>query len=259
MYSTSRTRDKPKHRRKYKRSCHGRPGLPFSVSIKDAITDKALIVLSAIQIAPSWCPPAVQYIIKCILYTKRDRCLQASHRHTHARSKISRFFLLPLLFFSCAPSIHAMPGTNHSIVKGRASLDITRQRKYIKTIVDKVSNDSDISSSSSSSANIPPTSQSSSSPSIGTGTEPFCFVVDTDSVPYVIDTGANRIIVNDAKYLHKLVPTSDKIKGIGGKCIRIAGTGILTLPLRSDNGNLDMVSNLQAVYVPSCPYNLIPP
>ena len=255
---TSHTRDKPKHRRKYKRIRHGRPGLPFSVSINDAITDKALIVLSAIRIASSWCPPAVQYMIKCIIFTKRARCLQASHRHIHTRSKLLRFFLLPLLFFSHAPSIHAMPGTNHSIIKGQASLDIARQQKYIKTIIDKISNDSNISSSSSS-TNIPPPSQSPSSASVGTRTEPFCFIVDTDSVPYVIDTGANRIIVNDARYLRNLVPTSDKIKGIGGKCIRIAGTGILKLPLRSDNGHLDMVSNLQAVYVPSCPYNLIPP
>ena len=151
-----------------------------------------------------------------------------------------------------------MPGTNHSIVKGQASLDIARQKTYIKTIVNKLSNDSDISSLSSS-PNIPPTSQPSSSPSISMRTEPFCFVVGTDSVPYIIETIANRIIVNNATYLHKLVPTSDKIKCSGGKCVRIAGTGILTLPLQSDKGNLDILSNLQAVYVPSYPYNLIPP
>ena len=50
---------------------------------------------------------------------------------------------------------------------------------------------------------------------------PYCFIVDTDSVPYIIDTGANRIIVNDAKLLKQLNPTSDKIKGIGGKVLEL--------------------------------------
>ena len=89
--------------------------------------------------------------------------------------------------------------------------------------------------------------------------EPYCFVVDTDSIPYIIDTGANRIIVNNARHLRNLVATSDKIKGIGGKCVRIAGVGTLSLPLRSDDGNIDVILGLNEVYVPSSPYNLIPP
>ena len=32
--------------------------------------------------------------------------------------------------------------------------------------------------------------------------EPFCFVADTDITSFVIDTGANRVIVKDAKLLH---------------------------------------------------------
>ena len=87
----------------------------------------------------------------------------------------------------------------------------------------------------------------------------FCFVVDTDSVPFVLDTGANRIIVNDAKLLQNLQTSTAKVKGIEGKCVRIAGTGTISLPLRSDDGHINMVPNLHAVYVPSCPYNLIPP
>lgn len=78
--------------------------------------------------------------------------------------------------------------------------------------------------------------------------EPFCFIVDTDSVRFVIDTGTNR------KLLHNLKLTSDKIKGIGGKCVRITGTGDLTLPLRSDTDDLDVVTKLHAAFVPSCPY-----
>ena len=46
--------------------------------------------------------------------------------------------------------------------------------------------------------------------------DPYCFTADTDSIHYAIDTAANRIIVNDANHITDLVPTSTKIKGIGG-------------------------------------------
>ena len=49
--------------------------------------------------------------------------------------------------------------------------------------------------------------------------ESYCFIVDIDIIPFVINTGTNRIVVNDEKLLHKLITTSDKIKGIGGKCM----------------------------------------
>ena len=44
--------------------------------------------------------------------------------------------------------------------------------------------------------------------------KPYCFIADTVSIQYAIDTAANRIIVNDARYITYLVPTSDKIKRI---------------------------------------------
>ena len=65
--------------------------------------------------------------------------------------------------------------------------------------------------------------------------DPYCFIVDTDSVPYVIDTGADRTVINDAKLFNNLTPTSDKIKCISGKCVRIAGVSDLDLNLRLDN------------------------
>ena len=45
---------------------------------------------------------------------------------------------------------------------------------------------------------------SSSAPSErgGIPQEPYCFIVNTDSISFVIDIGGNRIIVNDAKYIH---------------------------------------------------------
>ena len=108
IYNTLRTQIKTKHRHKCRRMYHGRLTPALSVSIKDVITDKVLLALSTVRIASSWCPPAVQYMIKCIIFTNRDRCLQVSHRYTNARSKLSRLFLLPLLVFSCVPSIHTI-------------------------------------------------------------------------------------------------------------------------------------------------------
>ena len=41
--------------------------------------------------------------------------------------------------------------------------------------------------------------------------------------------------------------------------MRITGTGKLCLPLKSDDGTVTIISDLDAVYVPSSPWNLIPP
>ena len=157
--------------------------------------------------------------------------------------------------------MHAVPGTNHVLFKGHTSLDKTRQHKYVDTIITKLKNDHNNTNTNIPTSNTTSEAAALPSPSSmrGLQQEPYCFVVDTDSIPYIIDTGANRIIVNDARHLQNLVATSDKIKGIGGKCVRIAGVGTLSLSLRSDDGNIDVISGLNAVYVPSSPYNLIPP
>ena len=89
--------------------------------------------------------------------------------------------------------------------------------------------------------------------------EPFSFIADTDSVSYVIDTGTNHIIINDAKLLRPISPVNDKTKGAGGTCICIAATGFLSLPLKLFNVEVHSVTDLPAVYVPTCPFNLLPP
>ena len=69
----------------------------------------------------------------------------------------------------------------------------------------------------------------------------------------------NCIIVNDDNYITDLVPTRNKIKGIGVDSMGTAGTGKLCLPLKSDKGIVIIIPDIDAVYVPSSPYNLIPP
>ena len=53
--------------------------------------------------------------------------------------------------------------------------------------------------------------------------------------------------------------TADKIKGIGGSPVQVTGGGKLNLTLQSDGGQVSQINNLDAVLVPSSPYNLIPP
>ena len=53
--------------------------------------------------------------------------------------------------------------------------------------------------------------------------------------------------------------TKGSIHGVGGKNIQISGTGDHSLLLKSDDGVFDTIPELPAVYVPSSPYNIIPP
>ena len=70
---------------------------------------------------------------------------------------------------------------------------------------------------------------------------------------FITDTGANRIIVNNTGLLTDLSVSNAKIKGIGGKGIEISHTGKPIIPLKSDSSDLGIVSDLNAVLVPSCP------
>jgi hypothetical protein len=48
------------------------------------------------------------------------------------------------------------------------------------------------------------------------------------------------------------------VKGIGGNVVKAIGIGTIWVPLKSDDGTVDYIT-VNAVYVPSCPFNLIPP
>jgi hypothetical protein len=88
---------------------------------------------------------------------------------------------------------------------------------------------------------------------------PYCFVANTDSVAYVLDTGANRLIINNAKLFAKFTARNGRVKGIGGDPLQILGTGSVRIPLKSDDGKVDYVFFDDAVYVRTSPYNLLPP
>ena len=55
--------------------------------------------------------------------------------------------------------------------------------------------------------------------------EPFCFVAYNNSTSFLIDTGANRVIVKDAKLLHDFQACSGGLKDVGGNHVSILGKG----------------------------------
>lgn len=88
--------------------------------------------------------------------------------------------------------------------------------------------------------------------------ETYCFTAEADSILYVIGTTATTcIIVNNTQYIIYLAPTSDNIKWLGGNNVQITGT--LCILVKSDYNSVAIIPNLDVVYVPSSPYNLIPP
>ena len=88
---------------------------------------------------------------------------------------------------------------------------------------------------------------------------PHSFIADTNIIKICLDTGANRVIVNDKNLLTNFIPTNDKVKGIGEKPTTVVGTGTFNISLQSDNGIHDKFSEKKALYVPTLPYNIIPP
>ena len=88
---------------------------------------------------------------------------------------------------------------------------------------------------------------------------PCCFMVDTDSVEYVLDTDANRVIVNNARLIYGYRSATAQVKGIDGEPTTATGAGFINLPLKSDDGQILIIPKIPVMHVPSCPYNLMPP
>ena len=74
-----------------------------------------------------------------------------------------------------------------------------------------------------------------------------------------MDTGANRVIVNDKTLLTDFISTKGKVKGVGANPTTVAGTRTFNIPLQSDDCIHDRFSAKKDIYVPMSPYNFIPP
>jgi hypothetical protein len=203
------------------------------------------MVLSTIRIPIQWSQPTTQHEQK------------NKKRTAYQRRPIAwrRFLWYPLLLFTfmSAPCVHTLPGTNHALVSGDTSLDQARQHSFVNNIVDEtVSNLSDPDDLIA----CPTTAALRSGKSLRR--LPYCFVADTDSVKYVIDTGANCIIIQNKKIFSSFRLVESSVKGVGGNAVKAHGVGTVRIPLKSDDGIVDYIT-VNAVYVPSCPFNLVPP
>ena len=84
-------------------------------------------------------------------------------------------------------------------------------------------------------------------------------IVDTDSTNFVVDTGVNRIIVNDKDMLQNFQEAFGRVKGIGGSLALITGVGQLPTKLLWDDGSSSEIMIQDVVLVLLSPYNLVLP
>jgi hypothetical protein len=199
--------------------------------------------LSVIRIPIQWARPETQHSIK-------------NHKRTRFHPLSLRNFLFSLLALSFVgtSTVHSLPGTNYAIISDSTSLDKTRQHQYVDTVIQQAVG----------SALNPGTPTAMPSDTTRASHEsilslPFCFVADTNSFPFVLDSGANRFIVNDATLFRSFNKQDGLVKGIGGKSVPLIGTGTIKLPLKSDDGAVNLITITDAVYIPTSPFNLVPP
>ena len=74
-----------------------------------------------------------------------------------------------------------------------------------------------------------------------------------------MNTGTNRVIVNDKTLLTNFIATKGKVKGVGANPTTFVGTRDFNLSLQSDNRIHVSFSSKEDIYVPIPPNNLIPP
>jgi hypothetical protein len=161
--------------------------------------------------------------------------------------------MLPFGFFLFCKttSVYAIPGTSHALIS-EPSLDASRQDSLRETVIHNT-----VSQSDEELLHTAPDSGSLSPPS-SLPANPHCFVVDTDSHMFLVDSGANAVIVNDVTLLTNFHSSTGGVKGIGGLTIALKGSGRCAVPLHFDDGSTYTVT-MPAVYVPTSPYNIVPP
>ena len=168
----------------------GRPSPPFSVTKQNASFPMSPFTLSAVNIDHDVCHPTIQTSCKQLRFTRMNCRLQRCHtQRFQIRNRFWRLLLFPLILLQVSPTVHALPGTNYSMIKGVHTNDTSRQLRYAKTILQQTTSSTSLPSTPSPSPPEPPPST--------IRNEPICFVVDTDSITYAVDTGANRFILND--------------------------------------------------------------
>ena len=218
----------------------------FSVTLEDSTIGKDSFSLSCINIPIQWAWPNIQ----------RSRKNSICVRTTHALNMRKTIYSI-LLYYICATqphSIYAIPNTNHALIN-EPSNDIMRQCAYVNTIIHNIAEQSNQYD------NIAcmPAMNNDTKPNVtNISSNPYCFIADSDSQTYLLDTGANWFIVNNAKLMERFTYTKGHVKGVSGTSASIQGIGSHQIKLQSQCGHVDNIV-VEAVYVPSSLYNIIPP
>ena len=162
------------------------------------------LVLSMVRIQIHQCPPKLQKELKQKRVAKRSKV--NFNFKVLAKHATLIFAMLPLLgTHATRQGTYSIPGTNHAMIIGEGSNDASRQRNLIETVISQTVNDSAVVQQAEDEIDLAMIKKN-----------PSVFVADTDSVRFVVDTGTNRMIVNDIKLLTKYIPGQGKIKGING-------------------------------------------
>ena len=107
-----------------------------------------------------------------------------------------------------------------TLIQGQKSLEAVRQQQDVHSIIANDNQASKAANKSSITA-LP----ASSTPLSSLRTDHVKFIADTNRIQYIIDTSANRIVVNDANLLSDITISNTAIKGVGGTNVRITGKG----------------------------------
>ena len=163
--------------------------------------------------------------------------------------------LFPVAIFKHTEAVYTILGTNH-VLSYSSSFELESQHQHNQKVITNVA------AGSIKNAIQTDLAQSKSTTSLPLNCipqHPYCFIANTDSRSFFVDSATNWFIVNDTGMVYNLKIHEGKIKGIGGNWTRTKGFGTMSLPLKSGWGDLDIIDEVPVVYVPSSPYNLIPP
>ena len=233
-----------KSNRRARRTPLHSPLIP-STSYLDTLIGDHRFSLACVNIPIHWAIPQAQQMHRNYKRTRPKYALKSR--------KIMYALLLAVLQSKQSHQVYALPSTNHAIIN-EPSKDIARQRAYVKTVIHNMTNQQQHTNE----YDIHTSTHDEKSDHTALRNTPHCYVMDSDSCTYLLDSGANRFIVNDAKMLTQFMPTQASVKGISGTSVAIRGMGQHQLTLKSDN-NYKMTLHVDAAFVPSSPYNIIPP
>ena len=157
-----------------------------------------------------------------------------------------------LLLFCQSSSVVSLPGTKYALIQ-ESLLDTFRKRSLQRTVISQTTSpfNVDLNSIALNADDVQP------EPSLCQ--EPFYFIYDTNSTSFVINTGANRVIVKDIKLLHNFQACSGGVKEVGGNSVSILGKRPCRVNFRANNDFSESIEMHDAVYVPKYPFNILPP